>query len=150
MNKRKPLKILFLIMIFAMSLLLVGAGWFSIGLRNVDSDNPLVKIDVLIGGSGMPDPSKTPQTETDKDNDDSDKEGTNPVISSEIRVRVRGKNIFINDTMTPESAFEQRFYEQYDESEQVILVDDYADYQTYVKIIEFFNENGIEIVEEKS
>lgn len=132
------------------SSLLIGAGLWSVGLRNVDSDNPLVKINALIGGSGMPDPSKTPQTETDKAKEDSDKDGTNPVINSDIKVKIRGKNIFINDSLTPESAFEQRFSELYDESKQVILIDDYADFQTYTKLLEFFKEKEIEITEEKS
>ncbi len=148
MKHHKSLKTIAIMMIIVSQLFLIGARWFGISLRNVDADNPLVKIDSLIGGSSMPDSSKIPNTEqnqSEKDNSNA----TDPILSTEIKVRVRGKNIFINDTMIPESSFEVRFMEQYDESKQVILIDDFADYQTYTNLLSFFNDNSISIKEEK-
>ncbi len=148
MKHHKSLKTIAIMMIIVSQLFLIGARWLGIPLRNVDADNPLVKIASLIGGSSMPDSSKIPNTEqnqSEKDNSNA----TDPILSTEIKVRVRGKNIFINDTMTPESSFEVRFMEQYDESKQVILIDDFADYQTYTNLLSFFNDNSISIKEEK-
>ena len=159
MNNKKPSKLLLITLIVLIQSLLIGAGWFVVGLRNVDDKDPFVKITALVGGSGMPDPSKQPQTEQeleedkidpteelDKDNNDNPQ----PKISSEIKVKVRGTSILINDGMTPESAFETRFNSFYDKSKQVILIDDYADYQTYSKLLSFFSENGIKVKEEQS
>ncbi len=155
MKNRKPTKIPIIIMIVLIQSLIVGAGWFSVGLRNTDSKNPLVNINALIGGSEMPDPSLTPQTEQDQTENDveeteQDEDNTEPKISTEIKVRVRGKTILINDEMTPESAFESRFQGLYDKSKQVILIDDYADFQTYSKILEYFETNSIKFKEELS
>ncbi len=158
MKNRKPTKIPIIIMIVLIQSLIVGAGWFSVGLRNTDSKNPLVNINALIGGSGMPDPSLTPQTEQDQtendveetEQDEDNTEPTEPKISTEIKVRVRGKTILINDGMTPESAFESRFQGLYDKSKKVILIDDYADFQTYSKILEYFETNSIKFKEEPS
>ena len=148
MKHHKSLKTIAIIMIIVSQLFLIGARWLGISLRNVDADNPLVKIDSLIGGSSMPDSSKIPNTEQNQSEKDNSK-ATDPILSTEIKVRVRGKNIFINDTMTPESSFEVRFMEQYDESKQVILIDDFADYQTYTNLLSFFNDKSISIKEEK-
>ena len=148
MKHHKSLKTIAIMMIIVSQLFLIGARWLGISLRNVDADNPLVKIDSLIGGSSMPDSSKIPNTEQNQSEKDNSK-ATDPILSTEIKVRVRGKNIFINDTMTPESSFEVRFMEQYDESKQVILIDDFADYQTYTNLLSFFNDKSISIKEEK-
>ena len=148
MKHHKSLKTIAIMMIIVSQLFLIGARWLGISLRNVDAENPLVKIDSLIGGSSMPDSSKIPNTEQNQSEKDNSK-ATDPILSTEIKVRVRGKNIFINDTMTPESSFEVRFMEQYDESKQVILIDDFADYQTYTNLLSFFNDKSISIKEEK-
>ena len=148
MKHHKSLKTIAIMMIIVSQLFLIGARWFGVSLRNVDAENPLVKIDSLIGGSSMPDSSKIPNTEQNQSEKDNSK-ATDPILSTEIKVRVRGKNIFINDTMTPESSFEVRFMEQYDESKQVILIDDFADYQTYTNLLSFFNDKSISIKEEK-
>ena len=62
MSKLKKIVVVIFIMLIQSSL--VGAGIFAVGLRNVDKGNErLVKIDALVGGQYMPDPTKTPNTE---------------------------------------------------------------------------------------
>lgn len=144
-------------LILATQMLLIGAGWFAVGLRNVDSTNRLVKIDALIAGDGMPDSLKVPQPDQNQEvnpeelpnEEDNDPDDVQPKVSTEIKVRVRGNTIFINDGVTPDSSFESRFSSIYDKSKQVILIDDYADYQVYSKLTNYFDESGIKIKEEQ-
>ncbi len=131
---------------------LVDAGWFTVGLRNVDSKNPLVNIESLIGGDEMPNLPKTPQPKSKpepKPNHTVEPE-TNQNINSKITVSVKGKTIQINNVNTSEVSFEKRFEKLYDDSMQVVLIDDYADYQFYSKILEYFKTKGIKIKEESS
>lgn len=159
MKNPKSSKVILIILLVLVESLLIGAGWFAVGLRNVDEEDPLVKIDAIIGGVGMPDPSKIPQSEQENEDDkvdpsedkeDEDTVDVKPTISTEIKVKVRGTTILINDGLTPDSAFETRFNGLYDRSKQVILIDDFADFQTYSRLIIFFDDNGIRVKEEQS
>ena len=143
-------------MIVTAQLFLMGAGLFAIGLRNTDSNNRLVNVDALIGGAGMPDAYKILKTQEDREpeksvsRNDEETEEADIVKNTEVRVRVRGERIYIDDIYAPEDAFEERFGESYDDSKQVILTDDYADYRTYSGLLDFFDGKGISVKEEKS
>lgn len=156
MKDMKLSKILTIILIVIIQSFLVDAGWFSVGLRNVDSNNPLVNIEKLIGGGEMPDIPKIPQPKPKPEPKAEPKQKPtvetepDPNINSKITVSVKGKTIQINNKKTVELSFENQFEELYDDSMQVVLIDDYADYQSYSKILEYFKTKGIKIKEEPS
>ena len=158
MSKLKKIVVVISIMLIQSSL--VGAGIFAVGLRNVDKGNErLVKIDALVGGQYMPNPTKTPNTEEQqeqpKQEDDNEKETekdepeVKPTKKLSITVRVSGTNTYLNGSIVVGAPFETQFSSIYDGSQKVILQDDYADYQTYKEILDFFEENGIKPEERK-
>lgn len=157
MKNRKRSKISISLMILLIQFVLMGAGWFTVGLRNTDSKDRLVNIDALIGGTGMPSKIKTPKTKTIPVETTAEakvtetspkKEEDAESVKSELEVRVKERKIFINQQLVSEAEFETQFMELYDESKKTLLIDDYADYQTYVNILKFFGEKKIEIKEE--
>ncbi len=165
MKKGKLLKILLILSLAALQLMLLGADFFSIGLRNTAADDRLVNIDKLIGGSGMPDAAKIPQAEREKNmQEDSRTEDTASADSrpeeaagsaqvrksTDLRIRVVGTVIEVNGYTVPESMFKSRLSNLYNETRQVILIDDYADYQTYMMVLKSLDEAGIKPKEERA
>ena len=147
---RKALKIA---LIMGIQIILIGAGIFTIILRNVDSENNrLVRIDALIGGEGRPDPSKIPNTQEqqekkDDNNDKKDIEQNTKNLS--ITIRISGTQIYINGSPVVGAPFEAQFLDYYDGSQGVILQDDYADYQTYLGVLNYLKDKSINPEERK-
>ena len=164
MNKKTGILILIMIMILAVCPLLTGAGLFSVGLRNVGNNNPLVNMKELLGGSSMSLDPGTPESEDKKEEDkesrDTDESKDEDVNTQDretqdreaskaartddtIDIKIRGTSIRLNGKTMPEEAFEGEFSSLYDGSKKVVLTDDYADYLTYKSVLECLESKGI-------
>ncbi len=159
MNKRAGLLILIMIMILAVCPLLTGAGLFSVGLRNVGNNNPLVNMKELLGGSSMSLDPGTPESEDEKaeeketrDKEDSpeeaektsgDKKVSQAADNNTVNIRIRGTSIRIDNKTVPEEAFDAELSSVYNGSKKVVLTDDYADYLTYKGVLECLESKGI-------
>ncbi|MBQ7678809.1 MAG: hypothetical protein IJT34_03060 [Butyrivibrio sp.] len=162
MRRRRGHLILALLLICP---LLLGAGLFEVQLRNTDERNPLVRVDALIGGKSMPDPTQIPQTEETKaQEEESPKpeepepetpepaENAAPVAPPKIMdltVRVEARNIYINDSIVVGMPFDKQFAASYNGTQKVILVDAYAEYHTYETVLEVLREKGIRYEERR-
>ncbi len=183
MKKKSRLRVVLAFFIIMIQPMLIGAGFFSIGLRNVDTkEERLVKIDELIGGKHMPDASKVPNpgdedsendtystnTKTNKndnsstdnkttDNDpsadnissdgtSSDKSSSESAINNDITLRIREKGINHKGNAVLWEEFDEYFSKIYS-GQNVIVVDDYADYRTYMNIREYLNDKNIKFKE---
>ena len=135
--------------------LLLGSGIFEVGLRNTDTKNdPLVNINELIGGNHMPDPPKPPQPEEDPPKDETTEKPSEEATEREqekdktIKIRIEEKSIYINNIIVSSEEFKERFEKLYDESQDVILEDSFAEYHIYDDILSFLNERKILYKEE--
>jgi hypothetical protein len=136
--------------------MLVGFALFGIRLRGVDSGkNRLVKIEELVGGNGMPDDTKTPNTEQEETTepevkDEQETENVRedkPVPNKTITVTVHATSIFLNGNIVVGMPFEEQFSKVYDGSQKVLLQDDFADYLTYCEVRDYLISQGIVIEE---
>ncbi|MCR4651309.1 MAG: hypothetical protein K5662_06100 [Lachnospiraceae bacterium] len=161
MNRNKRTKMILIIGILVAEAVLTGAGIFSVGLRNVDErGNRLVKIDSLIGGSGMPNMSDIPNVEEEPD-EPIDKQDDDPNVdnrdetsdepnNASVTIRVRGTKVYINESLVSGGPFESRFPTVYDGKGDVIIMDDYADYRVYRSILDYLNKQGVKPKERQS
>ena len=154
MNKR-TVCIILAIILFAIEPLLMGSGIFKVGLRNTDPKNdPLVKIDELIGGNNMPDPPNTPQTEETQTEEEKSEEPSDEAVEKEqepedtsITVSIMEKTISINNSVVPAEEFEKKIETLYDGSREIILEDAFAEYHTYENVLSIFDKNHIKYKE---
>ena len=139
------LKILLIFTILSLQFTLIGAGSLWVELRNTNEKGRLVNLDSLIGGSGMPTASQAPKEA--EDNDEAEEKKKDPSTASEgkeiaeARIKVSGTTVTINGQEVPESIVDKRI--RFLNTEQVILTDDYADYQTFRKVLEYLKERDI-------
>ncbi len=150
MGKRK--KLLILILLFCLPFLL-GDKLFDVQLKNTDKDNPLVKMEALIklGGEyasgrtseSADDPSKESHETAEANKNGT--EGNSPKQSEKekITVRVMNKRIMINTSLVEPADFEQAFKNVHKKGIDVELVDDFAEYFTFLKVVNFFNSNSV-------
>ncbi len=134
--------------------ILIGAGAFSIELRNVEGD-PLVHLDAFIGGNSITIVEDTQQEYVEPDipepNDDPEPPKVEPApitvihddpTTGELIVKVYAKSIYVNNRVLQGEPFSQYFSRVY-KGQKVILQDEYADFYTYSEVIEFLTEKGI-------
>ena len=150
MGKRK--KILILILLLCLPLTM-GAKLLDVELMGTDKNHPLVDLGALIklGGDYVDGRAKESAKDPAKDSKETsefNKSGTDKITPSKdknaISVKVTNKTISINGMSVSEAKFEQAFKNIYKAGNPVELVDDYAEYYTFIELINIFNSLGVQ------
>lgn len=150
MGRKKKITIIILLLTVPLAL---GFKIFDVQLKGTDRDNPLVDLSAIIqlGGeymsgessSASKDPAKDAPTDSEqgKNGTSSDKEQNTKL--SRTTVRVENRSVFINGNAIARGRFEQAFRNIHRAGSRVELIDDYAEYKTFLEIEQFFNSNTI-------
>ncbi len=151
MKNRKTRLILILLLCLP---LLLGLKILDIQLKNTDREHPLVNLDAIIkmGGdyvsgntteSGR-DPSKEAKETSEAPGNGSETDPSKGEEKEKITVRVMNKRIMINTAVIEPDNFEKAFKNVHKQGNEVILLDDYAEYHTFLTVVNFFNTLGVQ------
>ncbi len=141
--------------------LTIGAKIFDVELRGTDKDHPLVNLEAIIklGGqyaSGQSDVNAENAKDREKDASNASTDNktggkTSPAKEdpkpTRVVVRINNKTIFVNGKMVGRAIFERTFQAAYAPGLGAELQDDYAEYQTYMDIKRYFEENKISYIQ---
>jgi hypothetical protein len=158
--RKKGKHVLFITILLVAQLLLIGAKLLDVELRNVDETEkfgPLVDMNKIVDGNSVKltpvnideiiTPSDEPEPDTPEDpapNPATPKEPEKTPTNEkkEIRITVSGDDIYIYSIKCTTS-FESSFERIYTPNAAIELVDDYANYMSFVEVQTYLDDNGI-------
>ena len=134
-----------IILLLVMLPLLIGAKFLDLELRNVKGD-PLVDMTLLVNGNSV-----TPKALETGDEGGEEKKPENTEASvtmvtdkkKSVAIRVSKDQIYIDNQLIVGKPFDKAFEETYKKGMDVNVTDDYADYKTMMKVVDYLEEAGV-------
>lgn len=148
--------IIIIISLFIIGSTLTGAKLLDVELKG--ADEPLVDLSTIIqcGGSFVPafDESDTSEEKDEEDDshDETDesqeqKETNVPIdisnIEKRLTVRISNTKVYVNDASYSRSTYQKALLPRFNTVDVIELIDDYAEYHTYLDVYNYLIENGI-------